>query len=107
VLVTVRYFAERAVYRMVGAPPAECGPTTGMSRVLVTGETPQTPGARPGGYHLAADLRPFHVDDAGEFLGWLQGRLSAAGIERIPGGSTVRDGGLDRPLKAGAPSAAA
>jgi hypothetical protein len=101
VLVKVRYFAERAVYRVVGAAPEQPRRTVGMSRVVVTGDALESTGARTAGHHLAADLRPFHVDDPAEFLGWLEGRLAAAGIQRIGGGSAVRDGGLEQDQEVG------
>jgi hypothetical protein len=100
VLVKVRYFGERAVYRVFGTPPEGAPPTVGMSRVVVTGDDLESRGAREAGHQIAADLQAFRVEDPAEQLRKVRSDLAAAGVEEIGGGSGRRDGGLEQDFEA-------
>jgi len=100
VLVKVRYFGERAVFRVFGRPPDDAPPTVGTSRVVISGEDLETHGAREAGHQLAADLQAFRVEDPAEQLRKVRSDLRAAGIEEIGGGSAGRGGGLEQDFEA-------
>jgi hypothetical protein len=99
VLVKVRYFAQGAYYRVFGSPPPGAPPSVGMSRAVISGEGTQATGARRAGYHLAADLQPFVVEEPAELLRKVRSDLAAAGIEEAGGGSASRDGGLEQDVE--------
>jgi len=96
VLVKVRYFGERAVYRVFGTPPEGAPPTVGTSRVVVTGDDLESRGARDAGHQIAADLQAFRVEDPAEQLRKIRSDLKVAGVEEIGGGTGRRDGGLEQ-----------
>lgn len=79
VLVKVRYFGERAVYRVFGTPPEGAPPTVGLSRAVVTGDDLESRGAREAGHQIAVDLQAFRVEDPADQLRKVRSDLKAAG----------------------------